>query len=105
MLSFAFLLGSFRTNLVFVLIFVAATIGFGMAAGAFWQIAKGNPTLGNTLLKGVGGSFFFADILGWYLFFGSIIALMELPIPDLPVFDLSTVIKARPRGHVAAKEA
>ena len=104
MLSFAYLLGSLRTNLVFVLIFVAATIGFGLAAGAFWYIAQGDASYGTSLLKGVGGSFFAADILGWYLFFGSIIASMELPIPDLPVFDLSTVIKARPRGSASRKE-
>ena len=52
----------------------------------------------STLLKGVGALFLVASLLGWYLLFGSIIALMELPIPDFPVFDLSNVIKARKRG-------
>lgn len=29
---------------------------------------------------------------------------MELPIPDLPLFDLSSVIKARPRGKQEKEE-
>lgn len=98
-LSFAFLLGSLRTNLVFVLIFVCATCGFGMAAGAFWAIAQNDMANGQTLLQWTGGVFFAASLLGWYLFFGSIIATMELPIPDLPVFDMSTIVKARKRSR------
>ena len=103
-LSFAFLLGSLRTNLVFVLIFVCATCGFGMAAGAFWVIAQGDMVYGQLLLKWVGGFFFAASLFGWYLFFGSIIATMELPIPDLPVFDMSTIVKPRKRGRGTRKE-
>lgn len=41
--------------------------------------------------------FFAADVLGWYLFLGMMIATMELPLPDPPVFDLSTVIKPKSR--------
>lgn len=101
-LSLAFLLGSLRTNLVFVLIFVFSATGFGTAAAGFWYIADGHATYGTNLLVATGAAFFAADMLGWYLFFSAIIATMELPIPDLPIFDLSQVIKPRPRG-VASK--
>ena len=91
-LSLAFLMGSLRTNLVFVIIFVLATIGFATAGAAFFYIAEGAAATANTMLVTTGACFFVAALLGWYLFFGAIIAIMELPIPDLPVFDLSTVI-------------
>ena len=72
-----------------------------MATGAFWAIAKNDMAYGQTLLEWTGGFFFAASLLGWYLFFGSIITTMELPIPDLPVFDMSAVVKARKRGKGA----
>lgn len=99
-LSFIFLLGSLRVNGVFVVIFLVVTIGFGMAAGAFFHLARGNVALGTKLATGVGACFFAASVLGFYFFLALIIAIMELPIPDLPVFDLSTVIKAKSRSVV-----
>jgi hypothetical protein len=45
-LSFIFLIGSLRTNLVFVLIFIFATIGFGLGAGAFFHLAQATLLLG-----------------------------------------------------------
>lgn len=98
MLSFIYLIGSLRTNGIFFLIFVLATIGFGFGAGGFFQLAQGNTVIGGRCVVGLGACFFAADLLGWYLLLAAIIQIMELPIPDLPVFDLSTVIKARPRG-------
>ncbi|KAL5113253.1 hypothetical protein ACEQ8H_008880 [Pleosporales sp. CAS-2024a] len=83
-LSFIFLLGALRVNGVFVLIFMFVTIGFGLGSGAFFHLAKDNVAL----------------VLGFYFFLALIIAIMELPIPDLPVFDLSTVIKPRARGVI-----
>ena len=42
LLSLIFLLSSFRTNSVFVLIFIFATIGFGLRAGEFFHLSQGN---------------------------------------------------------------
>jgi hypothetical protein len=89
---------------MFFLIFVFATTGFGTATAGFWYIANGDATYGTNLLIATGAAFFAADMLGWYLFFSAIIATMELPMPDLPIFDLSQVIKARPRGVASKKE-
>lgn len=97
MLSFVFLICSTRTNGIFVVIFICATIGFSFAAASLWYTAAGN-ALGATFLVATGAAFFAADVLGWYLLLAIMIQIMELPIPDLPVFDLSTIVKARPRG-------
>jgi hypothetical protein len=97
-LSFLFLLGSLRVNGVFVLIFLFVTIGFGLGAGAFFHLSKANVALGTKLATGTGACFFAASVLGFYFFLALIIAIMELPIPDPPVFDLSTVIKPKSRA-------
>lgn len=97
-LSFIFLIGSLRTNLVFVLIFIFATIGFGLGAGAFLHIAHGNIATGTRLLTGLGACFFATGVLGFYFLLALTVAIMELPIPDIPVGDMSTVIKAKSRG-------
>jgi hypothetical protein len=99
-LSFLFLLGSLRVNVVFVLIFTFATIGFGLGAGAFFSLSRGSVVVGTRLATGTGACFFAAGVLGFYFLLALIVAIMELPVPDLPVFDLSTVIKARPRGMI-----
>lgn len=54
---------------------------------------------GNELVVWTGACFFAASMLGWYLLLSIIVATMELPVPDLPVFDLSTVIPARSRAQ------
>jgi hypothetical protein len=97
-LSIIFLLGSLRTNAVFILIFTFASIGFGLGAGAFFHLSKGNTATGLSLAKGLGACFFATGVLGFYFLAAMMVAIMELPIPDIPVFDMSTVIKARPRG-------
>jgi hypothetical protein len=94
-LSFVFLICSLRTNVVFVVIFIGATLGFCLAAAAFWTTAAGMP-IGATLLKGTGGSFFGAALAGWYLLAVIMFATLDLPfLAQLPVGDLSTVIKGR----------
>lgn len=97
MLSFVFLFLSMRTNLVFVLIFICATIGFSMAAAATWYVAEANMGAATTMTIGTGACFFVADLLGWYLFASIMITELEWPCPDLPVYDLSTVIKGKSR--------
>jgi uncharacterized protein len=100
MLSFVYLVGSLRTNACFAVIFFIATIGFELGAAGFFLLSFGHTTSGNRCVVGLGACFFIADLIGWYLTLGAVIQIMELPIPDLPVWDLSTVIKARPRGQI-----
>ncbi|KAI1569705.1 membrane protein, partial [Pyrenophora tritici-repentis] len=100
LLSFIFLLGSLRVNVVFVLIFAFAATGFGLGSGAFFHLSRGNVVIGTKLATGTGACFFAAGVLGFYFLLAMIIAIMELPIPDLPVFDLSTTIKPKERGMI-----
>ncbi|KXT08178.1 hypothetical protein AC579_609 [Pseudocercospora musae] len=94
-LSFIFLLCSTRTNLFFFLIFVAATMGFGFASGSFWNVANGNMALGQEFLVATGACFWAAAVLGWYLLLAIMIPVMELPIPSLPIVDLSTIVRPK----------
>lgn len=43
-LSLVYLICSLRTNIIFVGIFTAATLGFSLAAAAFWTTAQGKTT-------------------------------------------------------------
>lgn len=92
MLSFIFLVCSIRTNAVFVLVFTAATLGFGLAAGAFWHLAEGAVEIGSQLLVGTGACFFATAMAGWYLLLAIMLAAVDMPF-SVPVFDLSTVIR------------
>lgn len=98
MLSFVYLVGSLRTNLCFAIVFFSATIGFSLGAAGFFLLSQGAATAGSNCLIGLGACFFVADLVGWYLLLSATIQIMELPIPDLPVIDLSTRIKARSRS-------
>lgn len=97
LLSFLFMLGALRINVVFVVVFFCATIGFGFATAANWHAALGATAISETCLVGAGAVFFVADLAGWYLGFAQIFAIMELPLPDIPVGDLSTRIKPKNR--------
>ncbi len=98
MLSFLFLFCSIRTNLVFVLIFICATIGFALAAASNFYAAIGSTVASGNLLVATGGIFLAADLLGWYLAFAQMFAIMELPLPDIPVMDLSQIVKPKSRA-------
>ncbi|KAK3675769.1 hypothetical protein LTR78_004410 [Recurvomyces mirabilis] len=104
LLSFIYLIGSLRTNIVFLLIFVVATIGFSMAAAGFFSLALANNAYGEQMIIGTGACFFAAAVFGWYLTLAAIIEIQEVPIPSLPLVDLSTKIKAKSLVR-AAKDA
>ncbi|KAL5318481.1 hypothetical protein ACEPPN_013542 [Leptodophora sp. 'Broadleaf-Isolate-01'] len=94
LLSFIYLICSLRTNLIFVFVFTGASLGFVLAAASFWTTALGM-IVGATLLKGAGGAFFVAAVMGWYLLAAIMFATLDLPwgLNSLPVVDLSTMIK------------
>ena len=51
LLCFIYLICSIRTNLCFVVIFLALTLGFSFLAGTSWQLANGNADLSRSLKK------------------------------------------------------
>ncbi|XMA16881.1 hypothetical protein WAI453_009672 [Rhynchosporium graminicola] len=63
LLSVIFLIFSLRTNVIFVIVFIGASLGFLLAAASFWTTALGM-TIGATLLKATGGAFFVAAMMG-----------------------------------------
>jgi succinate-acetate transporter protein len=94
-LSFIFLICSLRTNVIFVIIFISATLGFCLAAAAFWTAAQGM-AISSTLLKGTGGSFFVASMAGWYLLAVIMFTVVDLPGASVfPIGDLSALITGR----------
>lgn len=93
LVSFIFLLGSLRTNVPFVIVFVCLVCLFGLFAAGQVNIGY-NPTaagLAHTayLFKIAGGFGFVAALMGWYLAIITSCASTGVPCP-LPVFDLST---------------
>ncbi|GKU00724.1 hypothetical protein FLAG1_02269 [Fusarium langsethiae] len=97
LLSFIFFLCALRTNVVFVMIFFSLTFCFLLITAAFWALAAdftGNALLASKLLK-AGGAFGFVTCMsGWYILVAVLFAIVDFPI-QIPVGDLSTVIK----GH------
>ncbi|KAF1939822.1 plasma membrane ammonium transporter [Clathrospora elynae] len=99
LLFFIFLLGSIRVNGVFVLIFALASIGFGLGAGTLFRLSHGQFFRGTKIATDMGPYFFMAGLLCLCFLVALMIVIMKLPIPDLPVFDLSTLVKARSRSR------
>ncbi|KAK1239391.1 hypothetical protein MKX07_008879 [Trichoderma sp. CBMAI-0711] len=97
LLSLVFLICSLRTNVAFFIIFLTLTIAFGLLTGAYWAMAEdftGNAQFSHKLIVGAGASTFVTCLAGWYILLAISLAIVEFPI-QLPVGDLSNVIKAR----------
>ena len=108
-LMFWFYVCTFRTNVLFVLLFTCITPACGCIAGIFLELANGNTERAhNCQLVGIsppliashsltntpqtaGALLFCACCFGWYLFAGLILPTVDFPIP-IPLGDLSTVI-------------
>jgi len=93
LVSVIFTIGSLRTNVPFVITFVALDFLFGFFAAANFQLGH-NPTAAgiayaDKLFLIAGGFGMVACIMGWYLAIITVCASTGVPCP-LPVFDLST---------------
>lgn len=91
-LCFIYLLCSLRTNICFVLIFVALVPAFSLMAATYWQLAEGNASTALTCQHAAGGLVFAVCLLGWYLLAAQLFASVDFPI-NLPVGDLSKLVK------------
>ncbi|KAE8407348.1 GPR1/FUN34/yaaH family-domain-containing protein [Aspergillus pseudonomiae] len=81
LLCFIYLICSIRTNICFVVIFLALTLGFSFLAGTSWQLANGNADLSRSLKK-----------VGWYFLLVQMLASVDFPF-TLPVGDLSRIVR------------
>jgi uncharacterized protein len=79
LLSFLFLIGSIRTNLAFVIVFLTLTIAFSTLTGTYWQVANGNAALAGKLQKVSGGFLFVTSLAGWWILVALILASLDFP--------------------------
>lgn len=82
-LCFVFLICSIRTNLLFFLIFFTLVPAFGLLAGNYFHLARGNADLAKSLREAAGAFCFVACLCGWYIFFAIMLASVDFPF-DLP---------------------
>ncbi|KAI4176930.1 MAG: hypothetical protein LQ343_000787 [Gyalolechia ehrenbergii] len=100
MICLVFLICSLRTNIVFFVIFFTLVCAFGCLAGAYFNFALVYENATNAAaatragrLVVAGGAFtFMTSLAGWYIFFAIMLASLDFPL-QVPVGDLSTMIK------------
>ncbi|CAK7220383.1 hypothetical protein SCUCBS95973_004135 [Sporothrix curviconia] len=88
---------SLRTNIVFVIIFLTLIPAFACLGAAFWYMAEdleGTTALVTKLFQAGGAILFVTCACGWYILLSIMLAIVDFPI-QLPVGDLSTVVKGR----------
>ncbi|KAF2171050.1 hypothetical protein M409DRAFT_19023 [Zasmidium cellare ATCC 36951] len=86
-----FFICTFRTNIVFVLLFACIVPGCGCIAGVFYNLALGKADQAHNCQVAAGAVLFAANIIGWYLYAALIFPSVDFPLA-LPLGDLSTVI-------------
>ncbi|KAK2024488.1 GPR1/FUN34/YaaH-class plasma membrane protein [Colletotrichum zoysiae] len=97
MVCVVFLVCSLRTNVVFFVIFLTLVVTFCLITAAYWLLAidyTGNAAYAAKLLKAAGGCAFATCMAGWWLIFAILMESLDFPL-DIPVGDLSTVIRAK----------
>ncbi|KAL8992967.1 MAG: hypothetical protein Q9188_007453 [Gyalolechia gomerana] len=100
MICLVFLICSLRTNIAFFVIFFTLVCAFGCLAGAYFNFALVYENATNVAaatragrLVVAGGAFtFVTSLAGWYIFFAIMLASLDFPL-QVPVGDLSTMIK------------
>jgi len=81
-----------RTNLVLFLILFLLIPAFALLTAGYFHLALGNATMAVTCIKAGGAFAFVICLLGWYIFAAILLASVDFPL-NLPVFDLSHIIK------------
>ncbi|KAF1998794.1 GPR1/FUN34/YaaH-class plasma membrane protein [Amniculicola lignicola CBS 123094] len=91
-MCFIYLICSLRTNFVFFMIFLTLVVGFSCLAGAYFETNNGNLERAHRLQVCAGAFTFCTSIFGWWIFSAIMLASLDFPF-EIPVFDLSRVIK------------
>lgn len=92
LVTFFFLLASFRTNITFVLVFLFIDLAFIMLMATYWTLAEGKTAIAAKCQKAAGAFVFVFCVFGWYLFLTMILMAVDFPL-NLPTGDLSTKFK------------
>ncbi|KAL8818162.1 MAG: hypothetical protein Q9223_003145 [Gallowayella weberi] len=112
LMCFVFLICSLRTNIVFFVIFLTLVCAFGCLAGAYFNLALvyANPTNLAAATRAsrcvvAGGAFtFVTSLAGWWIFLAIMLASLDFPV-QIPVGDLSTMIKGASDKKAKVSEA
>ncbi|KAL8809344.1 MAG: hypothetical protein Q9200_003496 [Gallowayella weberi] len=112
LMCFVFLICSLRTNIVFFIIFLTLVCAFGCLAGAYFNLALvyANPTNLAAATRAsrcvvAGGAFtFVTSLAGWWIFLAIMLASLDFPV-QIPVGDLSTMIKGASDKKAKVSEA
>ncbi|KAI0160749.1 hypothetical protein GGR57DRAFT_456233 [Xylariaceae sp. FL1272] len=102
-LCLIFLVCAFRTNIVFVIIFLGLMLTFALITGAYFALAKdyaGNAAFAARLLTAAGAWSFVTTAAGWWILVALMLSSVDFPFA-LPVGDLSTKF----RGASERKQA
>lgn len=106
LVCFMFLICSIRTNICFVVIFLALVVQFALLTSAYWLLAEdyvGNAARAGRLVVAGGASAFAACIPGWWIFFAQILASVDFPVA-LPLGDLSNLVKGKSERSRSSNE-
>ncbi|KAK7419597.1 hypothetical protein QQX98_003188 [Neonectria punicea] len=98
LVAVVFFICALRTNVVFALMFFSIIPAFALLTAAFWVQADdytGTTETAHKLFVGAGATLLVTCAAGWYILLSIMLAIMEFPF-QLPVGDLSTVLKAKP---------
>jgi uncharacterized protein len=71
--------GSLRTNIAFVTVFLTLTIAFSTLTGTYWQVANGNAELAGKLQKASGAFLFITSAAGWWILAALVLASLDFP--------------------------
>ncbi|KAL8798125.1 MAG: hypothetical protein Q9182_006932 [Xanthomendoza sp. 2 TL-2023] len=112
LICFVFLICSLRTNIAFFIIFLTLVCAFGCLAGAYFNLALvyANPTNLAAATRAsrcvvAGGAFtFVTSLAGWWIFLAIMLASLDFPV-QIPVGDLSTLIKGASDQKAKVSEA
>ncbi|GAA6011520.1 hypothetical protein JCM10207_002647 [Rhodosporidiobolus poonsookiae] len=92
-----YLIGSLRTNLVFVLLFLFLEITFWLLVTVYIRLAYANADV-VTLMRAAGAFAFLTCAMGWYLMCALVFDSVGIPV-KLPVGDMSSFMTRRRVHH------
>jgi len=92
LLTLFYFICSFRTNVIFVLIFFFLDLALLLLASSYWKAAAGAAVTAHKLQIAAGAFVFVFCIFAWYLLLAQLLQSLDFRF-SLPVFDLSTKIK------------
>ena len=97
------MIASIRTNAFFVTIFFGLFMTFVLLTGSEWEMAQSHMAAGMNCDIAAGAFAFIACLCGWYLFLVQMLESVDFPL-NLPVFDLSTMVKGEIERRKAKEE-